>query len=155
MIWIGKIIIRSLVRCLLSGVNTNGVEVFVARRPTEHTTQPSDRKKWRSICRTEQNIDRLTAEVFFFWTFVSEVSSSNYVISRVNIFSFIQLLLIPFTCRPVLGPTSLLYNVYRVITGCKATGVRRYLPTPTSAELQERVELYIYSPSLPTWQVVV
>jgi hypothetical protein len=30
-----------------------------------------------------------------------------------------------------------------------------FLPTPSSAEVEGRVELYIYSPSGPSWPVLV
>ena len=43
------------------------------------------------------------------------------------------------------GPPSLLYNGYRVFTGCKSVGARRSPPTPSSAEVKERIELYLYS----------
>jgi len=52
------------------------------------------------------------------------------------------------------GPPSLLYNGYRVFPGDEATGTWRWTPTPSSAEIKERVELYLYSPSAPTWQVI-
>jgi len=49
------------------------------------------------------------------------------------------------------GPPSLLCNGYRVLPG----GVKRRLPsTPSSAEVKERVELYLYSPSWPSWPVL-
>ena len=45
------------------------------------------------------------------------------------------------------GPPSLLYNGFRVsFTGGKPAGALRWLPTPPSAEVKERVELYFYSP---------
>jgi hypothetical protein len=48
--------------------------------------------------------------------------------------------------------SSLLHNGYRVFSGGKAAGAWRWPPTTTSADVKERVELYLYSlygPSLP------
>ena len=44
------------------------------------------------------------------------------------------------------GPPNLLYNGYRAFTGSKAPGAWRWPPTPSSAEVKERVGLYIYFP---------
>jgi hypothetical protein len=55
--------------------------------------------------------------------------------------------------RPALGPTQLLYNAYRVIAGGKAAKAWRSPPTPSSAEVKERVHLHLYSSDVPLWQV--
>jgi len=52
----------------------------------------------------------------------------------------------PHAFRPALGPPSFLYNGYRVFAGGKTAGSWRWPPTPSSAEIKERVELYLYSP---------
>ena len=41
------------------------------------------------------------------------------------------------------GPPNLIYNGYRVIPGGKAAGTWRKPPTPSIAEVKERVELYL------------
>jgi hypothetical protein len=51
------------------------------------------------------------------------------------------------------GPSSLLHNGYRVFPGGKAAGMLRWPPTPSSAEVKERVHLYLYSTSGPSWLV--
>ena len=48
-------------------------------------------------------------------------------------------------------PPSLLYSGYRVFPGGKAAGVWRWPSTPSSAEVKERVQLYLYSTSGPSW----
>jgi hypothetical protein len=60
----------------------------------------------------------------------------------------------PHLSRPVLGPVSLLYNEYRVFIGGKAAGAWRWPPTPSSTEVKERVKLYLYSPTGPSWRVI-
>jgi hypothetical protein len=52
------------------------------------------------------------------------------------------------------GPLSLLYNGYRVFLGDKAAGAWRWPPTPSNAEVKERVELYLYLPSGLSWPVI-
>jgi hypothetical protein len=52
------------------------------------------------------------------------------------------------------GPPSLLYNGYWVFPRGKAAGAWRWSPTSSSAEVRERVELYLYSPSGPSWPVL-
>jgi len=60
-----------------------------------------------------------------------------------------------FRTRPdgTWGPPSLLYNGYWVFLRCKTAGASRWPPTPSSAEVKERVELYLYSTSGPSWPV--
>ena len=52
------------------------------------------------------------------------------------------------------GTPSLLYNGYRVIPGDKVAGAWRWPPTSSSARVKERVELYLYSSSGPSWPVI-
>jgi len=52
------------------------------------------------------------------------------------------------------GPPSLLYNGYRVFLGGKVVRAWRSQHTPSSAEVKERVELYLYSISGPSWYVL-
>ena len=61
-----------------------------------------------------------------------------------------------FRARPdrLWGPLSLLCNGYRVFPGDKAAGAWLWPPTPSSVEVKERVQLYLYSPSGPSWPVL-
>ena len=53
----------------------------------------------------------------------------------------------PHLSRLALGPTSHLYSgVTGVFPGDKAVGAWRWSPTPSSAEVKGRVELYLSSP---------
>ena len=52
------------------------------------------------------------------------------------------------------GPPSLLHNEYRVFPGGKAAGGRSLPPTPSLAEVKERVRLHIYSPYELSWFVL-
>ena len=53
------------------------------------------------------------------------------------------------------GPPSLIYNGYPVpFQGVKRPGRGVDHPPPSSAEVKERVELYLYSPSGPSWPVL-
>jgi len=49
------------------------------------------------------------------------------------------------------GPPSLLYDGYRVFPGIKWPGRGVDHPSLFSAEVKERVELYLCSPSGPLW----
>jgi hypothetical protein len=53
------------------------------------------------------------------------------------------------------GPPSLLYNGYEVsFPGVKSLGRGVDHPPPSGAEVKERVELFLYSPSGPSWPVL-
>ena len=53
------------------------------------------------------------------------------------------------------GPPSLLYNGYRVsFLGVKCGRSVALTTSPSSAEVKERVELYLYSSSGPSWPVL-
>jgi hypothetical protein len=52
------------------------------------------------------------------------------------------------------GPPSLLYNWNRVIPRGKAAGTWCSSPTPSSDQVKEEVELYLCSPSGPSWPVL-
>ena len=62
-----------------------------------------------------------------------------------------------FCTRPerLQGPPSLLYNGYRYCLGVKRQGRGVDHPPPTSAEVKERVKLYIYSASGSSQPVLV
>jgi hypothetical protein len=53
------------------------------------------------------------------------------------------------------GPHSLLYNAYRIsFPGAKRPGRGVNHPPQSSAEVKERVELYLYSPSGSSWPIL-
>ena len=58
-----------------------------------------------------------------------------------------------FRTRPdrLWGPPSLLHNGYRDFPGGKAAGAWRWPPTPSNAEVKEKIELYLYTTSGPSW----
>jgi len=61
--------------------------------------------------------------------------------------------LYPF--RPALGSTQRsIHWVPGLFPGGKAAGAWRLPPTPSNTEVKERVELYLYSPSRPSWPVL-
>jgi hypothetical protein len=51
------------------------------------------------------------------------------------------------------GPPSLLYNRYRVFPGVKQLGCAIDHPLPSSAEVNETVDLYLYSLLELSWPV--
>ena len=51
-------------------------------------------------------------------------------------------------------PPSLLYNGHLVSSGIKRPWRGTDHPTPYSAEVKERIELHLYSPSGPSWPVI-
>jgi len=57
--------------------------------------------------------------------------------------------------RVALGPTHPpIQHVPGLFARCKVAGPWHSPPTPSTAELKKRVELYHYSPSGPTWPVI-
>jgi hypothetical protein len=52
------------------------------------------------------------------------------------------------------GPPSLLYNGYQVFPRSKAARVWHWPPTPSSAEVKQRVKLYLYFPAGSSWPVL-
>ena len=61
-----------------------------------------------------------------------------------------------FRIRPdrAWGPPSVLYSGHRVFPGSKTAVVWHWPPTSSSAEVKERGELYLYSPSGFSWPVL-
>jgi hypothetical protein len=57
--------------------------------------------------------------------------------------------------RPAMGPTQLSVKwVLGVFHGGNTAGEWLWSPTPSSTEVKERVELYVYSPAMPSWNVM-
>ena len=59
----------------------------------------------------------------------------------------------PRCSRAAVGPYSLLYSGYRVFPGGIAAKEWHWSPTLSSAGVKEKVELYLFSPSGPSWSV--
>jgi len=60
----------------------------------------------------------------------------------------------PYPSRPALGPTQPpTQGVPGLSPGSKAVGAWRWPHTPSSAEAKEGLEIYLYSPSGPSWPV--
>ena len=61
----------------------------------------------------------------------------------------------PQQSKPAVGPTSVLYSVYLVsFPAVKRPGRGVDHPPPCSAEVKERVKLYLYSTSGLSWPVL-
>ena len=60
----------------------------------------------------------------------------------------------PHPFGPALGLTQPPKEGYRVSPGVKAAEAWRLPPTPPSAEVKEKVELYLYSPYGPSWTLI-
>ena len=59
----------------------------------------------------------------------------------------------PIQTGPEAHPAS--YTMYtEAFPGVKRPGSGVNYPRPSSTEVKERVELYLYSPSVPSWQVI-
>jgi len=71
-----------------------------------------------------------------------------------SVWNYYTLLLSSSSSRPTWGQPSLLYNGYQGFLGGKAAGAWRWPSTPSSAEVKERVDLYLYSPSGSLWPVL-
>jgi hypothetical protein len=57
--------------------------------------------------------------------------------------------------RPALGPTQPVAQwVPQLFSGDETLGVWRLPPTPSSVEVKERVDIYLYFLSEPSWQVI-
>jgi hypothetical protein len=60
----------------------------------------------------------------------------------------------PHPSRPAVRPTQPPIQGYWVFAGGKAAGAWCLPPTPSSAEVKEIVELYLYSPFGPSWPLL-
>jgi hypothetical protein len=60
----------------------------------------------------------------------------------------------PQPSRPALGPTQSHIVGYQVLPGGKVVTALRWPPTPCCVEVKERVKLYIYCASMPSWPVL-
>jgi hypothetical protein len=60
----------------------------------------------------------------------------------------------PYSSTAALGPTQPSIQWVPGLSRGKASGSWLWPPTPSSAEVKERVELYLYSTSRPSWPVL-
>jgi len=60
----------------------------------------------------------------------------------------------PHLSRPALGPTQPPIQWVPGLSRGKVAGAWRWPPTPSSARVKERAELYLYAPSGPSWPVI-
>jgi hypothetical protein len=118
-----------------------------AKSHSRATTKPSDILKAKSVW--------VTFEYFFAvhnlhscCNLTSEIRARAHKLWRKKQ-SISQLKILPW------DPPSLLLDGYRVsFLGAKRSGRGVNHPPPSSAEVKESVELYLYSPSWPSWSVI-
>jgi hypothetical protein len=118
---------------------------------------------WTETCSTGWQILKCCAGLYYFICIVVCDSSVGiatcYCLDSTEI-EFRWRRDFPNPPRPALtdqlwSPPSLLYIGYRVsFPGVKRLGRGVDHPPPSSAEVKDRVELYLYSPSEPYWSVV-
>jgi hypothetical protein len=97
------------------------------------------------------------------WRFINNLSSKIRVILKSDYNNghftrrLIYILIISCFCtRPdrSWGPSSPLYNGYRFFPEGKVARSWRWPPTPSSTEVKQRVEIYLFSTYRPSWPVL-